>query len=94
MVETPYAEQSERFRKWINEVEKGHLLVLEIGAGFNTPSVVRLPMEQITHHCPNAHLVRVNPTHPEVPAAIADKATPLGIGAAVVIEELANRLVG
>ena len=94
MVETPYVEQSKRFRKWISKVDRGRLLVLEAGAGFNTPSVVRWPMEQITHHFENAHLVRINSAHPEVPVALTGKATPVKTGAGVAIEELAHRLAG
>jgi hypothetical protein len=44
--------------------------VLEIGAGFNTPTVTRFPMESIVRDVPGAKLIRVNPTHPHVPLDI------------------------
>ena len=42
-LETPYEEQHKRFTKWINDkaANKKKLLMIEIGAGFNTPSVIR-----------------------------------------------------
>ena len=48
--------------------QAGRLLVLDVGSGFNTPSVVRWPAEQIVARHPNADLVRVNRFRPEVPA--------------------------
>ena len=41
------------------------LLVREIRAGFNVPGVIRLPAENVVRHTLGAHLVRVDPDHPE-----------------------------
>ncbi|MET8973982.1 NAD-dependent protein deacetylase of SIR2 family [Streptomyces sp. NPDC004539] len=59
------------------------LLVIEIGAGFNTPGVIRLPLENLVRHTPTARLIRVNPDHPEVPADLAasGRALPVPAGA-------------
>ncbi|QNP69899.1 hypothetical protein IAG44_10850 [Streptomyces roseirectus] len=50
------------------------LLVIEIGAGFNTPGVIRLPMENLVRHTPGARLVRINPDHPATPEDLAGRA--------------------
>ena len=43
------------------------LVVLEIGAGFNTPGVIRLPCEQFVRSGgAQARLIRVNLMHPQV----------------------------
>lgn len=46
------------------------LVLLEIGAGFNTPSVIRFPMERLALHQANVRLIRVNAHYPNVPKAI------------------------
>jgi len=72
-IEEPYKEQSRRFNKWIQKVNSCQLLVIEIGAGFNTPGVVRWPMEQIVFKFENSHLIRVNLQYPQVPKEITEK---------------------
>lgn len=76
-VEDPYEKQRERFASWVRRSEKSHLLVIEIGSGFNTPAVIRWPVEHIVHAHPNAHLVRVNLEWPQVPQEILDKSVRL-----------------
>lgn len=85
-LEEPQAAQRERLSEWINATTEGPLLILEFGAGFNTPGVIRWPMEEVAAWHPDAHLVRVNPEAPEVPEALADRAIPIrGRGLEVVM---------
>jgi NAD-dependent SIR2 family protein deacetylase len=72
-IEEPYREQSKRFNKWIQKVNNCQLLVIEIGAGFNTPGVVRWPIEQIVFKFENSNLIRVNLQYPQVPKEITEK---------------------
>ncbi|MFF8883983.1 hypothetical protein [Streptomyces flaveolus] len=51
-----------------------HLLVLEIGAGFNTPNVIRLPAERVTQSRPRTRLIQINDGYPEVPQQLAGRA--------------------
>ncbi|MDG4554388.1 MAG: NAD-dependent protein deacetylase of SIR2 family [Candidatus Competibacter sp.] len=76
-IEDPYREQAERLDRWLDNSHDRDLLVLEIGAGFNTPSVIRWPMERIVHAHPRAHLIRVNLQYPQVPREIAGKSVML-----------------
>jgi NAD-dependent SIR2 family protein deacetylase len=76
-IEEPYKEQSKRFNRWIREVKDCKLLIIEIGAGFNTPGVVRWPMEQIVFSYKNANLIRVNLQYPQVPKDIEKKSVSL-----------------
>ncbi|KAJ3136389.1 hypothetical protein HK101_004011 [Irineochytrium annulatum] len=64
-------EQRGRFEAWVEgvmaEVRAGKkLVVLEVGAGFNTPSVLRFPNEALAEE-EGVTLVRVNRDHPEGP---------------------------
>lgn len=71
-----FVHEPERLRimDWLNLVSDKKLLLLDLGTGFNTPTVIRIPMEQITLSVPNANLIRVNLDHAEVPAKLATKA--------------------
>lgn len=72
-IEDPYKEQASRFDKWIQEVKDCKLLVIEIGAGFNTPGVIRWPMERIVFSSKKSNLIRVNPQYPQVPDEIRER---------------------
>ncbi|RKH29135.1 NAD-dependent protein deacetylase of SIR2 family [Corallococcus praedator] len=89
-VEEPYVEQAQRFRQWLREAATARLLVIEIGAGFNTPSVVRWRMEQLVHQHPGARLVRINLSDPELPDALGKRAVALAMGAEQAIGLLRN----
>jgi NAD-dependent SIR2 family protein deacetylase len=77
-LETPYLPQRERLLSWLDASADRRLLVIEIGAGFNTPGVVRWPCEQITEKHANAKLIRVNPLNAEVPDSLRERALSLG----------------
>ncbi|WP_037680111.1 NAD-dependent protein deacetylase [Streptomyces griseus] len=74
-IDGPYLPAGDRLARWLGDAPDGaRLLVLEIGAGFNTPGVIRWPMENLVRRTPGARLVRINPDHPEVPADLGDRA--------------------
>ena len=49
----------------MQEASQGNLLLLECGIGYNTPGIIRLPVEQMTQRLPNTTLVRFNRDNPE-----------------------------
>jgi hypothetical protein len=87
-VEEPSAAQRERFMQWMRGALERPLLVIEIGAGFNTPSVVRWPMERIVYSNLRAQFVRINLSHPEVPDGIADRSVSINADAAAAVDIL------
>ncbi len=91
-IEEPYKEQAKRFSEWIQKVNGYQLLVLEIGAGFNTPGVVRWPMEQIVFKFENAHLIRVNLEYPQIPKEITEKSIAFKTRAKIFIDSLWNEM--
>ena len=40
--------------------EEKNIVFLELGVGFNTPSIIRYPFEQMTYGNPNTTLIRLN----------------------------------
>lgn len=78
-LESPQRGQRERYEAQVAEqVERarergGKVLLLEVGAGFNTPSVVRWPGEELCRKSGGVvRLVRVNLAHPEVPVDLKE----------------------
>ncbi|MEU4486845.1 hypothetical protein AB0H94_18545 [Streptomyces purpurascens] len=70
-----------RLQEWLGSAPADtRLLILEFGAGFNTPGVIRWPGEHLTRRFPAARLVRVNPDRPETPADLAGRALPVPAG--------------
>ncbi len=90
-VKEPYLEQQEHFLQWLNKSDAGPLLLVEIGAGWSTPGVIRWPMEQIMAHVPQTHLIRVNPQHPHIPTTLRGKATSVQARGIDLIMQLSSR---
>jgi len=72
-VEQPYQHQERLFNRWLQKSKTGNLLVLELGVGFNTPSVIRWPIEKIITDVAHARLIRVNMDYADVPEGIEEK---------------------
>jgi len=85
----------ERWRSWFGAIPSGErLLLLDIGTGFNTPSVVRWPMERIALRDPAARIVRVNLHHPDLPRALGSRGLSVRAGAREAIDEVAAAVEG
>eukprot|EP00538_Stauroneis_constricta_P013053 CAMPEP_0119549498 /NCGR_PEP_ID=MMETSP1352-20130426/3176_1 /TAXON_ID=265584 /ORGANISM="Stauroneis constricta, Strain CCMP1120" /LENGTH=617 /DNA_ID=CAMNT_0007595061 /DNA_START=220 /DNA_END=2073 /DNA_ORIENTATION=+ len=63
-----YDEQNEKLRSWMAaQIGEGRRVVaIEVGAGFNTPMVTRMPTESFVAESGGA-LIRINPTDVEIP---------------------------
>ncbi|KAJ3010822.1 UNVERIFIED_CONTAM: hypothetical protein HDU68_001955 [Siphonaria sp. JEL0065] len=72
-IETEYLKQKMVFEAWkagvLHKVktEGKKLVVLELGAGFNTPGVLRYPNEKLAEEVDGVALVRLNRDHAEIP---------------------------
>ncbi|WP_327696716.1 NAD-dependent protein deacetylase of SIR2 family [Streptomyces sp. NBC_00459] len=88
-VDGPYLPAGRRLDDWLGTATADtRLLILEFGAGFNTPGVIRWPGEHLTRHFPHARLVRVNPTHPETPADLDGRTLPVPVEADHLLDAL------
>lgn len=91
-VEQPYESQRAAFQNWLTRAVEGRrLLIIEIGAGFNTPTVIRWPCELITARNANVRLIRINPHQPKLRFPVAERATIVALRAAEVLSPLAIR---
>uniref|UniRef100_A0A7S1UKE1 Macro domain-containing protein n=1 Tax=Phaeomonas parva TaxID=124430 RepID=A0A7S1UKE1_9STRA len=85
-----YEEQQDRMVAWVDELVASDkkVVVLEIGAGFNTPTVTRFPMESIVRELgERGVLIRINPAEAEVPGDINAISIPRGWDALRPISE-------
>lgn len=87
-IDDPYQAGYEQLTKWLQLATKKKLLILEVGVGFNTPSVIRWPLEQITYRHQQANFVRINHHYPQVPDEISDRSISLSEDAFDAITEM------
>ncbi|MEO7991042.1 MAG: Sir2 family NAD-dependent protein deacetylase [Chryseolinea sp.] len=65
-VEQPWIEKTEFYRSFIEEGTASSLLLLEIGVGFNTPSIIRFPFENLAARYKSVTHIRINAHDTEV----------------------------
>lgn len=71
-LESWFDEKKKVYRQWLSDVMEQvralnkKLVILEIGVGFNTPGILRLPDERLAAQ-DRVSLVRINEAHPEIP---------------------------
>ena len=64
---------SRRYSNFIKQFQNKKLVLLEFGVGFNTPSIIRWPFEQITLAYADSTLIRVNKENVESRYNISQK---------------------
>ena len=87
-IDDPYQDGYDKLTTWLESATKETSLIIEVGVGFNTPSVIRWPLEQITHRHKRANFVRINAHYPEVPEEISEKSISLSDDAFDVITKM------
>ena len=63
------------YMKWLSFTLNRHLLVLELGAGFANPMVIRFPFEKTVFLNQKSKMYRVHPMIPQVTAEIGQRGT-------------------
>ena len=58
--------QAQRCQDFIGKAQRGRLVLLEFGVGFNTPAIIRFPFERLAAHSPNVSLIRFNRDYPQL----------------------------
>jgi NAD-dependent SIR2 family protein deacetylase len=65
-VEEPWMEKYVDLEDFLAKSKSGKLVILELGAGFNTPSIIRFPFEKTAATYSKSFLIRVNKDNPEL----------------------------
>lgn len=89
-IETEQVIQSKAYTKFINNAYNHKSVYLELGVGYNTPSIIRYPFEDMVYDDEETQLVRINTEHPEIPSEINHRA----VGINCDINELLKELKG
>ena len=78
----------ERLQKWLATARQGRGVVIEVGAGFNTPSVIRWPGEEIVCSTENWNHIRINLTNAAAPEKLSHQAVGLQGNAQDIVSSL------
>lgn len=81
---------SERYIDFIKKSRNKKILLLELGVGYNTPSIIRWPFEQFANDIKESHLVRVNMDNVEPRYRIPQRSILLEADIAEFINQLAK----
>ena len=82
----------ERFSRFLSECVNGKTVLLELGVGFNTPTIIRFPFEKLTRQHENISLVRLSRSKAMVPADLGPRAGGINADMAQSITDLAAKL--
>ena len=81
-----------RFSRFPSECENGKTVLLELGVGFNTPTIIRFPFEKLAREHENISLIRLSRSKAMVPASLGDRAVGINADMAKSIEDIAKSL--
>ena len=55
-----WEESYEAYQRFLEGIEDQKVVFLELGVGYNTPTIIRYPFEKMTAVFPKVHLIRLN----------------------------------
>lgn len=64
----------EHFGDFLEECYNGKVALLELGIGFNTPTIIRFPFEKLTRKNKNMRLIRLNLNEAIISESLGDRA--------------------
>ncbi len=65
-------ESYERYQDYMEKACNGNTLLLELGVGYNTPTIIRFPFERLATQRRNITLVRINKDYPNARMDVVD----------------------
>lgn len=66
-------EKAKKYEEFLEKINNKNVLLLEIGVGFNTPGIIRIPFEQMVYNNINTSLIRINKEYAFVNLEINEK---------------------
>lgn len=82
----------DRFSLFLSECLEGKTVLLELGVGYNTPTIIRFPFEKLTREHENIKLVRLSRSKALVPASLGERAIGINADMAKSITDIAAAL--
>ena len=82
-----YSERG-RYQEFLEENKRNKVVFLELGVGYNTPTIIRYPFEQMAANWPQATLVRIGRSQASVPKKLGDKGISIDDGIQTALNEI------
>lgn len=80
-----------KYKDFLKKLENKKGVLLELGVGFNTPTIIRFPFEKMVWENKNLSLIRLNMNEAAVPENLGSRAMGIGGDMAQVIADLHDR---
>lgn len=90
-IEEGYLPGWNRYKEWLAGTLGHRLLVLELGEGFKTPTVIRWPFEKTVFFNRKAQMYRVNAKLAQVSEEIRERAVPVAVDSLEFIVKCADK---
>ena len=85
-------EAEERFAAFLSEAIDKKLVLMELGVGFNTPTIIRFPFEKLVREHDQISLIRLNLDQAVVPQNFGSRAVGIKADMAESIKDIAEEL--
>lgn len=82
----------ENFGSFLEECENKKTVLLELGIGFNTPTIVRFPFEHLAAKKKNMTLIRLNRDEAIVPESLGERAIGINADMKQSVEDIAVKV--
>ena len=76
-IEEGYLPQWQAYTRWLAGTLNKELLILELGVGFGTPTVIRWPFEKTAFFNQKSHMYRINERFSQISQEISGRAVPV-----------------
>lgn len=86
-------EAEKRFSDFLSEAVDKKLVLLELGVGFNTPTIIRFPFEKLVREHDNISLIRLNLEQAVIPKSIEERAVGINADMAESIHDIVDDII-
>lgn len=83
-------EAAGRYEEFLEAHQAERVVLLELGVGFNTPVIIRLPFEKMIREHENWSLIRMNLDEAVVPASFGERAVGINADLAEAVRDLSG----
>ncbi len=86
-----WVEERARYQAFLEEMKGKKIVLLELGVGYNTPTIIRFPFEQMATAWQDATLVRINRSQASVSARLEKKSVCIDDNIRLVLNEIGGQ---
>ena len=79
---------ADRYERFVQRAERGNTVLLELGVGYNTPTIIRFPFERMTYRNRHTYLIRFNAEYADPIPENAEKTVSFREDIGAVLQDL------